>query len=83
MTGGYLVDEDGNKYYNEFGIEEKWCVCCGRCVDNCPMRCIQIKGSAAEIDYSVCNMCAYCMGLCPTGAIGYNRKVIIEYANHE
>ena len=82
VVGGLLVDGDGNKYYMDYGIDDS-CVCCGACVENCPMGCIEIKGSSAVIDLNRCVQCRCCEGYCPVGAIGDNRKVIVEYANIE
>ena len=79
-VGGFLTDDEGNQYYMDYGINPDHCVCCGNCIDSCPIQCIEIKGDSAVIDSNVCLHCGYCTENCPTDAIGYNRKTIVYFA---
>lgn len=45
------------------------CIGCGVCSDYCPMGCIVINGSTAEIDYSQCIGCGNCIKGCDAQAI--------------
>jgi len=50
------------------------CIRCGACVDHCPVRAMQLTGSAADggrivIDYRACIRCYCCLEICPSSAI--------------
>ncbi len=67
------------------------CIACMRCSTVCPSRCIHIKyhedtnGSRVVDEYSIealrCVFCAYCVEVCPVGAITMTE--VFEYANYE
>ena len=79
VNGGYMTDEDGNVYYMGLGIDAEACICCGNCMEMCPLQCIHESGGVAVIDYDVCLKCLECINTCPVGAIGDYRKVIIRH----
>ena len=83
VVGGLLTDEDGNKYYLDYGIDLSQCVCCGECARVCPMQCIEMRPEGAVIDFDNCLRCGCCENSCAVGAIGDNRKIIVKYAVHE
>ena len=78
VNGGYDIDEDGNVYYMGFGIDPESCVCCGGCIEMCPVQAIRESGGVAVIDYDLCLKCLECINICPVGAIGDYRKVILR-----
>lgn len=45
------------------------CVCCGICLENCPMGCIKAGEYRYSIDEDCCIGCGACAAYCPTGAI--------------
>lgn len=49
-------------------IEDK-CIGCGKCLEVCPQRCIDISHIPAVIDQSHCLHCGRCLEICPVGAI--------------
>ena len=79
VSGGYRTDEDGNVYFMDLGIDADAYICCGDCIEMCPLQCISSDGNTAVIDYDVCLKCDQCINTCPVGAIGDYRKVIIRH----
>ena len=57
-----------------FTINESSCIQCGKCVEDCPMRCIVIeKGDFPTIpDEDKCIGCQHCLAICPTAALSIN-----------
>ena len=49
-------------------IEAEWCVGCGKCLKNCPQRCIR-PGVSYEIEQTHCLHCGNCAAVCPVGAV--------------
>lgn len=45
------------------------CVCCGTCVDNCPVEAISQGDDKFVIDADVCVNCGTCADNCPVEAI--------------
>ncbi len=43
----------------------EWCSGCGRCVDRCDHRALQIKLGVVSVDQSKCLRCGYCSTVCP------------------
>ncbi len=50
------------------------CVCCMRCVDNCPVGACVLKDGFPVIESSKCQCCQRCVGFCPVSAIGVAGK---------
>ena len=48
--------------------DEKTCVACGVCAENCAHGAIRIDGRAL-VDYDKCKGCGRCIGVCPTKAM--------------
>ena len=76
--GGLMIDENGNKYYMDFGVNTDNCTGCGYCVESCPMSCMSFKNGVAYIDDEQCIRCGHCADMCPMGAIGDFIKVIVS-----
>ena len=47
----------------------KACICCGRCVRECPEKAMVIENNLAKIDYEKCSGCGYCAVVCPTKCV--------------
>ena len=45
------------------------CIGCGKCLENCPQRCIEIKDRKAAIQQEHCLHCGNCYGVCPVKAV--------------
>ena len=45
------------------------CIGCGKCMENCPQRCIEIKDRKAAIQQEHCLHCGNCYGVCPVKAV--------------
>ena len=45
------------------------CIGCGKCLENCPQRCIEIKDRKAAIQQGHCLHCGNCYGVCPVKAV--------------
>ena len=56
-----------------FKVDEKLCTKCGLCVNDCPMRIIDMrKGNVPRVTEAkeiACIECQHCMTICPTGAL--------------
>ena len=45
------------------------CIGCGKCLENCPQRCIEIKERKAAIQQEHCLHCGNCYEVCPVKAV--------------
>ncbi|MBN2843811.1 MAG: nitroreductase family protein [Sedimentisphaerales bacterium] len=56
-----------------FKVDEKLCVKCGLCVEDCPMKIIDMpEGSCPSVSTAKelsCLACQHCLAICPTGAL--------------
>ena len=52
---GYVITED--------------CICCGTCVDECPVAAIMEDEPVYYIDSDECTECGVCAECCPSGVI--------------
>ncbi|MFX1411553.1 MAG: 4Fe-4S binding protein [Promethearchaeota archaeon] len=71
MKGITKLGHNKHKYMNalfESIIDEQNCVCCGTCIDRCPVQAISLNDSA-YIDRDLCLGCGLCAGVCPEDAI--------------
>ena len=59
------------------------CVCCGKCVDICPMEAIKIPKGKPVRDVNKCRFCLGCLNICPTRAlqIGNKTQASPQYIN--
>lgn len=46
-------------------VIEKWCDMCGACIDRCVQNALSIEGDSVVVDMEKCNLCSYCVGVCP------------------
>jgi DNA-directed RNA polymerase subunit D len=54
------------KYYPKITTPEKECADCTKCVDICPKKVLDMKGSKVDVrDLLSCNMCMDCVEACP------------------
>ena len=49
-------------------IDQRRCIGCGSCVDECPVGAISLEGDVAVIDAGSCIDCGSCAGACPVDA---------------
>ncbi len=45
------------------------CIGCGKCLKNCPQRCIDFSAGRAIIEQNHCLHCGNCLAVCPVGAV--------------
>ena len=45
------------------------CICCDKCIDNCPQKAVTRNGEIFTIDSLRCTLCYTCVNICPRGAI--------------
>jgi Fe-S-cluster-containing hydrogenase component 2 len=50
-------------------IDRSICTGCGKCVDVCPPRAIELHHKKAHIEEEFCEECGYCAPECPFQAI--------------
>ena len=50
-------------------VDEEKCTGCGRCVEVCPPRAIEVQDGSARIDKEFCEECGFCGAECRPGAI--------------
>lgn len=55
-------------------VVQKRCKGCGRCVEECPASCIELKEGKASIAGGKCIGCGQCVAMCPEKAIGVSWK---------
>jgi len=41
-----------------------WCKGCGKCVEKCNQKALKIIDGKAEVDFSKCTLCSYCVSAC-------------------
>jgi ferredoxin len=68
-----------NSYTNHAGNQERRatmayvitdeCICCGTCIDECPVEAISEGDEKYTIDPELCTDCGSCADVCPTDAI--------------
>ncbi|AOR23655.1 4Fe-4S dicluster domain-containing protein [Clostridium taeniosporum] len=57
-------------------VDTKYCVACGICAKNCPVKAISInKGMYAKIDLNKCVGCTKCSMVCPASVIEMKQEV--------
>lgn len=51
-------------------VNREYCVACGRCEKECPLKAITIvKGIYSEVDLNKCVGCSKCSKICPASTI--------------
>ena len=45
------------------------CIGCGKCLKNCPQRCIDFSAGRVIIEQNHCLHCGNCLAVCPVGAV--------------
>lgn len=50
------------------------CIGCGKCVKDCPVGAMVVRGNVARVDYTKCIGCGKCAKSCPVGAIRIPEK---------
>ena len=58
------------------------CIGCGKCVELCPMKNIDLKAGVATSHHQ-CTMCYRCVNNCPTMALTVLGKTVIEQSRIE
>ncbi len=68
-------------------VVERFCSCCGICVDICPFnaRVLDLENKVAKVYDTVCEGCGACVMACPNGAAqqyGFEKEQILEYVDN-
>ena len=50
-------------------IDESVCTGCGKCVEVCPPRALELRNKKVRVDEEFCEECGFCAAECPTEAI--------------
>ncbi len=50
-------------------IDEEACTGCGKCIEVCPPRAIELTEGKAGVDEEFCEECGICAAACPVEAI--------------
>lgn len=54
-------------------VDTKYCVACGVCANNCPVKAITIvSGMYADVNRDICIGCTKCSKVCPASVIDMN-----------
>lgn len=67
-------------------VNTEKCIGCGKCVEDCFVRDIEIVGGKAKINNKTCIKCGHCIAICPKNAVStdeYNMREIKEYNEKE
>jgi NAD-dependent dihydropyrimidine dehydrogenase PreA subunit len=59
-------------------IDRSLCTACGRCVEVCPAKCIELKSSAELSKPEKCISCGRCIRACPVKAIAFARQEAVK-----
>lgn len=70
------------KYNDKLKIDISKCIGCGKCVELCPMKNIDLKAGVATSHHQ-CTMCYRCVNNCPTMALTVLGKTVIEQSRIE
>ncbi|MBZ4643073.1 MAG: 4Fe-4S dicluster protein [Deferribacteraceae bacterium] len=66
-----------------FKVDEKLCIACKNCVEDCPVKIIGFDGLPFVKDDSACLMCQHCLAVCPTGALSIFGKNPLKSINSQ
>ena len=65
------------KYNDQLKVDASKCIGCGKCIELCPMKNIDLNAGTA-ISHHQCTMCYRCVNNCPTMALTVLGKNVIE-----
>lgn len=66
---GALVSMCGKASPYKIIINKETCICCGKCLEVCPVFSVEIEKSGDYKTTSYCNKCGRCIDVCPVDAI--------------
>ena len=72
----WCANPESQKIGSKLMYNEKKCVHCGKCVENCPAGVIKIKNGSLEFDRNHCLHCKTCEEGCIQNAIQFNGKKV-------
>jgi predicted aldo/keto reductase-like oxidoreductase len=65
LNGSILEDKLDNISKKERKIKiAYWCKGCGKCVEKCNQKALEIVNGRAEVDFKKCTLCSYCVSAC-------------------
>lgn len=68
--GGCINGGGAPKIEKKSKVDEKLCIACGTCIDNCPVGALEFNAKGyAETTKNMCVGCTLCSNLCRSGAI--------------
>ncbi len=70
------------QYTDKVKIDTEKCIACGRCVESCPMKNLNIENNTAKAGNG-CTMCYRCINICPKQAITLLGKRVVEQGTIE
>jgi len=59
-------------------IDEKKCVACGICIEECPVDAISMQAEKAEINMEKCIHCGTCHNVCTQEAVRHDGEKVAE-----
>lgn len=70
------------QYTDKVKIDTGKCIACGKCVESCPMKNLNIENNVAKAE-NRCTMCYRCINICPKQAITLLGKHVVEQGTIE
>ncbi len=76
LTCEWCCNPDSWNTFPDILTRDIKCICCGRCVQACPIGAIAIDEGRRVIDRATCDLCLECAKVCPSGAIAVSGELM-------
>jgi len=61
--------------------DDRNCAGCGECIEACPADAVALEDRDLHFDYDKCIRCYCCQEICPRGAIGFKKGLLVRILN--